>query len=296
MKRSLILLLTIAAATAGAALSGCGATSGGGGGDALAKAAATTSTSGGARMTMTMTMSSAALPRQIHMTANGVMDQVRRQGRIQLDMSDIARAAGGSTFEPSQLQATEILNGTVIYMRLPLLDGKLPDNKRWLKLDLAKAGKALGIDLGQVMQPGQDPTQQLDYLRAVSNAKKVGSDTIRGVKTTHYHGVSRLDRYPQLLPPRQRAAARATVQRLIKLTGTRSMPIDAWVDGANKIRRIAFVMNMREPQLPQSLRMNMQEDLYDFGTPVDATPPPSDQVYDATKAASSAIRSRGLGG
>lgn len=294
MKRSLILVLTAAAAVA-TAVSGCGASSVAGS-DAVAKAAAATTSTHGARVAMTMTMSSSALPRPVHMTANGVMNPVARKARIDADMSDLAAAAGGSGPKASQLRMTEILNGSVIYIHMPLLDGKLPGNKKWMKVDLAKTSKALGINFGQLTQSGQDPGQQVAYMRTVSDAKKVGTDTVRGVKTTHYRGVAKLDRYPQLLPPSRRAAAKAAVQRLIKLTGTSSMPIEAWIDGGNRIRRTKLTMNMKLPQVPQPMRVGIQEDLYAFGTPVNAVPPPSAQVYDATRATSRALRSSGLGG
>jgi hypothetical protein len=297
MKRSLALLVLSVAAALAVVVSGCGATSSVTGGDALAKAAAATTSAHGSKVAMTITLSSNGLPQPIHMTASGVMDNISRQGRINVDMSDLLNATGnGSGLKASQLQATEILNGTVIYMRLPLFDGKLPGNKRWVKLDIAKAGKALGINLGPLSPTGQDPSQQIGYLRTVSDAKKVGTDTIRGVTTTHYRGVAKLDRYPDLLPASQRASARAAVQRLIKVIGTNSMPIDAWVDGGNRIRRVKVTMNTKVAQTSQSLRMDIQEDLYDFGTQVVATPPPAGQVFDATSAASNAIKSSGLGG
>lgn len=296
MKRSLILLALSAMAAVAVAVSGCGATSSVTAGDTLAKAAAATSNSGGARLAMTITMSSSALPQPIHMTANGVMNQAARQGRIDLDMSDLVNAAGGSGLDPSQFKGTEILDGTVVYMRLPVFDGKLPDNKRWLKIDLAKAGKALGINLGPLSATGQDPGQQVAYLRTVSDAKKVGTDTIRGVKTTHYHGVAKLTHYPDVLPASQRASARAAVQRLIKVIGSNSMPMDAWVDSGNRIRRVNVAMTTKLPQTSQSLNTRIQEDLYDFGTKVDTTAPPANQVYDATSVTSKAIKSSGLGG
>ena len=74
------------------------------------------------------------------------------------------------------------------------------------------------------------------------------------------------------------------------------MPMDAWVDNGNRIRRMSFTMKMKLPQTPQAITMNIQEDLYDFGTTVDATPPPSDDVFDATGAAAKAIQQSGLGG
>jgi hypothetical protein len=289
MKRSLALLVPVVAATA-VAVSGCGATSVTN--DAVAKAAAATTNTHGARVQMTIAMTSGALPDTLHMTASGVMDQVSKQAHMDLDMSELAGASG---IDSSKLKVTEILNGPVFYMRIPLLDGKLPGDKKWIKVNLAKAGNVAGLNLGQALQPGQDPGQQLGYLRAVSNAKKVGTETIDGVPTTHYHGTERLDRYPQLLPPKQRAAARAGVQKLIKAIGSSSYPIDAWVDKNNLIRRMHLTMSVNLPQAGQKLKMDITENLSDFGAQVDATPPPDKEVYDATKVTGGALQ-QSLGG
>ncbi|HEY7630122.1 MAG TPA: hypothetical protein VH817_05455 [Thermoleophilaceae bacterium] len=293
MKRFFFPLATIAAGVA-VAVSGCGASSVTD--DAVAKAATATTSKHGSDIQMTITMSSAALPQTIRMTANGVMDPVARKARINLDMSQLASAGLGSSIKPSQLQATEILDGTVFYMRMPLFDGKLPGDKKWMKIDIAKTGKALGLNLGSLSQPGQDPSQQLAYLRTVSGAKKVGTETIRGVQTTHYHGVAKLDDYPELLPENERAGARAAIQRLEKLIGSNSYPVDAWVGKDGLLRRMKFTMNMDVGQTGQSITMGIQEDLSNFGTPVDVTPPASRDVYDATKVTSNAIQSSGLGG
>jgi hypothetical protein len=293
MKRRLILLAMIAAAVS-AAVSGCGASSSITG-DQVAKAAAATTSKHGSKVSLVIAMSSDQLPQTIHMTGQGVLDPVSRKARLTLDMSELA-GLSGSGLKASQLKATEILDGTAFYMRIPLLDGKLPGGKKWMKIDIAKAGKALGLNLGQLSQPGQDPSQQLAYLRTVSDAKKVGTDTIRGVRTTHYHGLVKLDDYPKLLPKDQQAGARAAIKRLEKLSGSNSYPVDAWVGKDGLLRRMALTMNMDPTGSGQTLKMQMQEDLFDFGTPVDATPPSDDDVYDATKVTSNAIKSSGLGG
>jgi hypothetical protein len=289
MKRILALLTPLVAAIAIVA-SGCGASDVTN--DAVAKAAAATTSKHGAHVDMTLVMSSDALPNPIRMSASGEMDQVSKQANIHLDMSQLAGAAG---VKSSDFKVTELLNGTVIYMRFPFLDGKLPDGKKWMKIDLAKAGNAAGLNLGAALQPGQDPGQQLGYLRTVSNAKKVGTETIDGVETTHYHGIAQLDRYPQLLPASQRAAARAAIQKLIKATGTSSYPMDAWVDKDNLIRRMHLTMTMNIPQASQKMTMDITENLSDFGAQVHATPPPDRDVFDATKLTGSALQQT-LGG
>jgi hypothetical protein len=86
------------------------------------------------------------------------------------------------------------------------------------------------------------------------------------------------------------------VRRLTKFSGTHSYPIDAWVDGAGMIARLRLKMSTKLPQTTRRLKMDIQEDFYDFGVHVKVSRPPSDEVYDATNATSQAVRSSGLGG
>src|SRR5436190_76341 len=82
-------------------------------------------------------------------------------------------------------------NATVYEKFPPALAGALPKGKSWVKVDLATAGRSVGVDL-QSLSQGQagDPSQTLDYLRGASDdIKKVGSEDVRGTPTTHYRAV-----------------------------------------------------------------------------------------------------------
>src|SRR2546423_7368097 len=80
-----------------------------------------------------------------------------------------------------------------LYMRSPLFADALPKGKTWLKLDLAKAAAAQGLDLSSL--GAQSPTQTLAQLGGLASVTEVGDEQIGGADTTHYRG--RIAKLPQ---------------------------------------------------------------------------------------------------
>ena len=89
-------------------------------------------------------------------------------------------------------------------------------------------------------------------------------------------------------------ALREVVRRSGGLT---SVPIEARIDCASLVRRIKLLLDyQRLPGSDQGMTVDMTEDIYDFGTKVDAAPPPAGEVYDITKLAAQGIEDNGVGG
>ncbi len=66
------------------------------------------------------------------------------------------------------------------------------DGKSWMKFDLS--GAAGGPGAGKLpSQAGQDPSQESTYLTGSKDVKKVGTEKVDGVRTTHYKGTVTLD-------------------------------------------------------------------------------------------------------
>jgi hypothetical protein len=297
MKRGLALFVPLAAAVA-VALSSCGSsTTSTLAGDPVSKAAAATMKLHGARVAIDMNIEIAG--QSVHMTGAGVVDTSQRKAQLDLDMSDLANLTGGDQTDPSKLHMQELLDGFILYMRAPFFESSLPHGKKWLRMDIQEVGKAEGFNLGALQQPGagSDPSQWIQFLRSSSDIEKVGTEKVRGVETTHYKGVSHLDKLAGALPPANRKAARDTAARLKQLTGIESMPVEAWIDSEGLVRRVKVLLDYKHlPGIDQSMRMDMTEDLYDFGATVDTSPPPSDEVYDITKQAAKGIQQQGVGG
>jgi hypothetical protein len=240
--------------------------------DPVAAAADATTKTGSQKIALTGTIQAAG--QTVSLRGSGAFDSDAKRGQIGLDLQ-----VPGSA---QTIHIDEIVDGSVFYVKPPpSASDSLPPGKQWLKVDLQSAGKQLGVNVQQLSQLNQgDPSQLLQYLRASSGkVKKVGEESVRGTDTTHYRATIDLRKVPNQVPREQRAEVRHAIDRLIQLTGTRTYPMDVWVDGDDLVRRIRFAFDLKQLQS----RLDMTLDLYDFGTDVDAEPPPADQVVDASK-------------
>ena len=242
--------------------------------DPVAAAATKSQSAGGFKTSLKLSLT--ANGRRLTMTGHGTFGD--KQGELDLDMPDLFGPLGA----PSGTDATiKVLYVTedgdpVMYMQLGLLAGQLPGGKTWMRIDLAKAGKAAGIDLGQLMGgAGQNPSDWLALLRSNGEFSEVGHETVDGAETTHYHGTVDLQKAAAGDGP-----AAATIKRLLALGAPTTYPLDVWVDDAGYIRQ--FAMSYDETLSGSTVSMSMIMGMSDYGTTVDVSAPPADQVFDAT--------------
>jgi hypothetical protein len=206
---------------------------------------------------------------------------------MKFDLSNVPGIGGGTRGDLSQ---DVVYDRFTVYVRSPLFAPLLPDGKRWLKVDLNKVTKAMGVDLKALASTGQDPTQGLQYLKAASgDVKRVGVEDVRGVKTTHYKATIDLKRYPNIAPAENRAAIRRSIVPLIKVVGTSKLPMEVWIGEDDVVRRLKQAVPM---QISPGKRATVEQrvDLYDFGTPVDVDAPPDDETLDITDLATEGSR------
>lgn len=166
------------------------------------------------------------------------------------------------------LQIDEVISGTEIYMKSPLLQAAIPKGKTWLKIDLAKVGKAQGIDFSQLL--GQDPAQSFSQLEASGQVTKVGDETIDGTPTTHYRGHIDTSKLP------------AAVKKLDATYG----PYDVWIGKDD-----GYVRRMRMSYGVQKQTADMTMNFSDFGKDVIVDVPAASDTVDATNTSL-----KGLGG
>jgi hypothetical protein len=153
-----------------------------------------------------------------------------------------------------------------------------------MKLDMKRATSSFGLDLGGSGQVGQSAAEQLRMLRAVSGeVTEEGHEQVAGSETTHYSATVDMRRYPDVMPEEQREAARKGVERLIELTGQSEIPMDVWIDGDERVRRMTWKQSMR--QGPVDVKMEITAEYVRFGVPVDIDVPGEADVFDATELA-----------
>lgn len=249
--------------------------------DPLASAAERTADTGSARFEMRLGMTVSG--RFAEATASGAFDNESRRATMTIDLSGLADAFGGAGAGSGALRMRMemVLDGTVAYMRMPLLSAQLPGGRPWVKLDLAALAEKQGVDLGQLQSLTEnDPRRTLDYLRAVSGEiRTVGAETVRGVETTHYRAAVDLRRYPDLVPEGQRELVRKATERLIEQLGIGAVPVDVWVDGDGLVRRLSLAFQVAAPD-GGATSSTVTMDLFDYGVPVAIELPHPSQVTD----------------
>jgi len=259
--------------TATAAVSGCGSSKSV---DPVVRAADVTSKVPGYRIAATATITTPASgPLQIAM--DGYFDRSNRSGSL-----TAAETVAGHRFK-----FTEVFSGLTFFMQsggVPQLQ-RLTGGKKWIKFDMSRMIGAMGLGS---LPTGTDPTQFLDFLRAVSSSTtNAGTEKVRGVQTTHYRAKVDLSRYPKLLPASQRAAATRSVSSLESALGTHTLPMDAWVDKSNLVRRIGLTFN--ECVAQQHVKFGMRMDVFAYGPQSQPQLPSTADSYDITPLLSSTL-------
>lgn len=256
--------------------------------DPVAAAATKTQDAGAARIRYSLTFSSPQLQgKTVRLKGIGMIDGTSSEANFELG-SGLEREgipAGTSITEISVKDGDEF----VVYMQLGALAGQIPGGKQWLKLDLSKLGKAAGIDLNQLMSGSQlQPTDLLSMLKTEgATVRKVGSATMDGTPTTHFHVTVDLAKALQvngLTNPMLAGIAAAMP----------TVPEDVWVGRDGLVRRIKLSFALRHQG--KSMSMAMAMDLYDYGADLTVAAPPSSEVFDATELAQQGIRTAGGGG
>lgn len=172
--------------------------------------------------------------------------------------------------------------GGIEYVSVPAADrSKVPGHKPWISVNLNKTtGGALSG------QSSSNPTELLQLLESGSaSVKKVGTATVRGAKTTHYHAVLDLSKAAQTNPQAASEIEKATAE-----LHTKTLPVDVWVDAKSRARR--FVTGFTVPagtslgngqtaSTPTHVKVSM--DLFKYGSAPSVTTPPASEVYANTK-------------
>lgn len=281
---SLLAVLSLA----GAALSGCGAADKVRvAADPVEEAVAATAKAGGAKVAMRVGIDAPGAPKGAAFTANGLLDIARGEMQMTVDMSSLASAFGesGSAPDPADLDMEMRLVDEVMYMRMGLLVGVLPDGKRWIKLDTREIGKSMGIDMSQLSQYN-DPTQMLKYLREAGSVDRIGRARVRGTSTTRYR--AQIDIGKALKQLSGSAMSSEALSALGELTGGGTLPVEVWIDDANLVRRMELKMSAAGEQNAPTFSMSLQMDIFDYGTSVSIDVPPAAEVADGSKLLSSA--------
>jgi hypothetical protein len=230
------------------ALAACGGGGGGGGLslDPVASAAERTSKAGSVRFTLHVEGGEPS-GNYAGFTARGFANNTDGSAR----MSYVFFEAG----KPKS-HATAVFDGSTLYMKSNAFASRLPDGKTWIKITEKEFKEASGRSLSDEQQGS--PVDSLKALRAAGHTVKVGRETVAGVSTTKYHTIADLEK-----------------EKLADKIGVKRLPVDAWIDGKGRLRKISFAVSPADPTKAAKFSYVLEG----FG-PARAVPsPPSDRPW-----------------
>jgi hypothetical protein len=261
LRRVVSLLCLAASATA---LVGCG-------GDTfaldpVARAADKTASSQSARFTFSADVTGPA--GNFSMKGDGVLDGEANLGWMNMTMNVPPSMQAQVGANPSTELIVDAGDGLVMYMRSPTLLPGVPTGK-WVKIDVEELADKGGVDLDAIMSTNRaDPSQVLAMLKASSQARVTGFESVRGVHTTKY--AFNID----LAKLGKESGFGEAFEQAIETTGMRSFPAEAWIDSQDRVRRIRFTWSMGQ------FGMTITEDLFDYGVRQHIRVPTDAEVVD----------------
>jgi hypothetical protein len=225
-------------------------------------------------------------------TVTSAAAKSERAGSLQADFtisSSAAKGSGTGTFNTGaddsgrstlnlevnrRLNAVDtIVTGNVLYLRSRVFaQAGIAGPKDWLSVDLGGLAQQGGV-ASSLANVSPTPTSALAYLRGVKDVKKVGTETVAGAETTHYRVTSDLQR----AAARSKGSAKQSIESAMRLTGRKTLPMDAWVDDQGYLRKVTWA---QQASAGTGAKISMV--LHDFGAPVKIEPP-SGKVIDLTQ-------------
>lgn len=269
--------LGVAGVLAGTVLVGCG--DGGGAKDEAGASAARTSAGAEEQGTQavrsaydrTAEEDTAKVRLRVQTSAEGRSETANGQGAVDLEDGDsvMTLSVQGQRIEQRVIDR-------ILYQKVP--EGQAPGGKPWIKIDIGKVAAQQGAGDGSM----SDPAQSAAYAKAVTDkdVTKKGTETIGGVRTTHYRVFVDVAQLPN-------------GDTLRKQVGP-TLPMDVWLDDEGRMRRQQIDMTVKAPaqsqerssseasSAPQRFTVRTVMDFTDFGTEVEADAPPAGQVTDMT--------------
>ncbi len=246
--------------------------------DPIAQAATVSSNAPGYKMNLSVVVTSSQLSAPISASARAVVDPPAHAASmtVGIDSSQLGQADQG--LGSGRVQMRMVLVGQDMYMRFPrAMLTALPGlgGKPWVEINVANAAHVSGLSSLGDNPAMSDPQAVLQELQSVANGVvDEGHQRVDGVLSTHYAATVSLDRlYGKLT-----SLDKAVLQQIIP---GQDVPIDVWIDAHNLVRRVVMTLTIDVPNGP-SMQETATADITDYGPQPRPTPPPADQVTDAS--------------
>jgi hypothetical protein len=188
--------------------------------------------------------------------------------------SFLADGTGRLTMELDGVSIESLFVADAIYFSSDVFAGVV--DTPWVTVDLDVLSDSAGVDLEALVGGGGDPTAALDQLRGAGEVAEIGTEEVRGVTTTRFHAVVDLHDAIAAAPEDQREALEQLLEQAETLLDSSVVEVDVWIDAEGRPARMTQLTELAGGHTTVTM------ELFDWGVPVDLTPPPADEVTDIT--------------
>ena len=172
--------------------------------------------------------------------------------------------ANGATAEIRQI-------GDVFYVEVPGSD-------KWIELDASGIAETLGDPSGLRSAIGASPNALLDLLQGTEQARRIGTEEIRGVEAEHFT----VNADVGVAAAAATGESRAALERLSEQMAQTALPLEVWLDDDDRVVRMRIPVILESTsQLPEPPRITTTLELFDFGADVTIEAPPPDQIQES---------------
>ncbi|MEJ1196957.1 MULTISPECIES: DUF1396 domain-containing protein [unclassified Streptomyces] len=151
------------------------------------------------------------------------------------------------------------------------------DGKSWIKFDLSALGADKELNqLGGASQADKNPATESTFLTGAKDVEKVGTETVDGVRTTHYKGTVSLADLEKSIGDEDkdtREKRQKSIEQYEKM-GVDKLTMDMWIDGDDRTKQ--FRMRGDADKGP----LDMTITFLGFNEPVKVTAPPAKDTVD----------------
>ncbi|GAA3223608.1 LppX_LprAFG lipoprotein [Actinocorallia longicatena] len=164
-----------------------------------------------------------------------------------------------------------ILLGQDVYVSNKNLNSLTGGSKPWVKVNLGTVGDKVGFNPGDMLKQvtQANPADLAKIVAESTDVKKVGTEKIDGVQTTHYAGTVDLKTALKNWDPE----LQGKVEGMAK--GAEALTFDFWADKDQLPRKVAAKATSSEGKVYDVTVL-----FRDYGKKVSVTAPPADQVGD----------------
>ena len=226
------------------------------------------------------------VPTDITLTFDGAYDVAANASDVTIDFGDFITAAmaaeGGGDIEGMEFFAAffeepmrMITIGDTSWVQWSLLTMFTGAEGTWVE---AEADESSGFTSDFGFTGSGSPTDVLEALKlAQAEITELGTETVRGVTTTHLRAVIDIEALAETLSE----AERAELEAELGASGIATLPMEFWLGDDGLIYR--YSMDLSDPAMLAETDGQFESarflfEMYDYGADVGITPPPADQI------------------